>query len=175
MSLQDWQKQFFTDIIGPDKQGKKQLGFRLQAYRDSILGSWLASLKTTYPALQRLIGEESFEIIIDDYLRKLTEHPADIGLLGKGLADYLQQHEIAKMLPYIVDLARYEWQWHLAFNAKEAEQFIATYQYQVDQIWVGCQPEYDGDFSDINANIRETTLLLRRYGLEVQVLEIDTA
>lgn len=175
MDLRQWQENFLLQAR-PDNDNAA-----MHIYANSILGTKIASLATTYPAIVNLIGQQSFECIAGAYFSYFTESPVDIGLLGIAFPEYLDQHDIISYLPYIADLARFEWQWHNVFESKAGshelsekldDAVIAEYDYPVDQIWECCQKTYSGDF-DVDVSPQKITILMRRIGLSILIQRIE--
>ncbi len=194
MDLKAWQIQFFKQVMPNQQSETSEQGMSI--YSQSILGNQLSSLKSTYPALLNLIGEESFELITTSYLQQQNNYAADIGELGLKLPEYLQTHAICDMLPYIAELADFEWAWSLAFNNESIqidqglnEQLtiqeariilratpllhLRAYDYEIDQIWQSCQQDFKGDFKQINTDESPTHLLIYREGLSIITRRID--
>ena len=117
-----WQEQFFASIseVGNNQSHAQKI------YAESILNAKLSSLKTTFPAIIQLISEAAFESIAGGYLHDMVKTPVDIGQLGQGFSEYLIQHDVTEHVPYIAELAKFEWQWHQAFNAPEPEKKIPS-------------------------------------------------
>lgn len=205
MSLRTWQEDFFKQIMPQTQQASTDEG--VVAYQQSILTAQLASLSTTFPALKRLIGDECFEIIASEYLSSmdppiklengnLNAIAYDIGELGRDFSTFIAQHDITQTLPYIAELALYEWQWHQTFNAPhfqfappllenalQQEQSDAIlsphphihfhcYHYRVHELWQCCQPDYTGDFT-VDTQATRLGLVLYRRDLQVEVMQVD--
>lgn len=82
---------------------------RLRIYRRSCNEMQAAALRTSYPAVLALVGEEWFDQTVRDYR---CAHPSRSGNLqgyGAYLADYLEPLSACHSLPYLPDVARLEW------------------------------------------------------------------
>ena len=82
---------------------------RLQIYRNAMLHNLTAALRTAYPAVRGLVGEEFFEsaamLYIDDY-------PSCSGNLqeyGAAFPRFLAAMPEARSVPYLADVSRLEW------------------------------------------------------------------
>ena len=93
---------------------------RLRIYRNTCRTTLVATLRLTYPAVERLVGREFFDLAA----RKFAErYPAQSGYLndyGGEFGDFLAGYEPARELRYLPDVARYEWALSVAANAVDA-------------------------------------------------------
>jgi hypothetical protein len=93
---------------------------RLRIYRNTCRSTLVETLRMTYPAVDRLVGRDFFEMTAQ---RFIAAHPARGGYLneyGAGLAQFLAQSREASSLPYLPDVARFEWALSVAANAEDA-------------------------------------------------------
>lgn len=169
MNLRAWQKQFLEQTKSAFKHSAPAI------YADSMLGARIASLRVTYASVVHLIGQIAFDCIASSYFLSSTESPVDIGLIGREFPDYLEQHNIMHHLPYISDLARFEWQRHIVFETTEKSQthnaVIGHYDYPVDQIWACCQKDYTGNF-ELDLTRQKIDILMFRFQLHVIIQRI---
>jgi len=92
---------------------------RLSIYRNTCRSTLIEALRMTYPALDRLVGHAFFDMAAARFIRA---HPCRSGYLneyGAGLADFLAGLESASGLPYLADVARFEWALGVAANAPD--------------------------------------------------------
>lgn len=89
-------------------------------YRNNRIVSLTDALKQAYPAVLRFVGAEFFEAAGRLYLE--VEPPRSPVLLtfGAGFGDFLEGFEPARSVPYLGDLARFEWARVEATNAPDA-------------------------------------------------------
>lgn len=164
MNLRSWQENFLQ------RANERHEDSALMIYADSMLGARIASLRVTYEAVVNLIGQTAFDCIATSYFSYFTQSPVDIGLIGVAFPEYLNQHDIMSHLPYIADLARFEWQRHTVFesNSQSGDLNMQQYVYPVDCIWACCQKDYKGDF-DIDLTPQNITIVMYRVGLNIVV------
>lgn len=189
MHLKEWQAQFLSELQSPTSNSQ-------HVYQACLLETKLASLKKTYPASLKMIGDTAFESIAGTFINTLTLIPSDIGMLGKAFPDFIASHPISSSLPYLSALAQFEWHWHCAFNAPEPDfnqanlhltlqsksdqailkskkqLWVHTYAFAVDELWACCQAEYAGDFQ-VNTTPQKTTILIFREQFHVRVMILD--
>jgi hypothetical protein len=93
---------------------------RLRIYRNSCRSVTTEVLRMTYPAVDRLIGRDFFELAAE---RFCAAHPPESGYLneyGGAFADFLAAlPEAAAALCYLPDVARFEWALSGAANAND--------------------------------------------------------
>lgn len=122
MQLSDYQSRFKDLMLAhPDaldnppeelarfcQSGDIPLSSRLKVYRNNIVGSLTDVLIATFPILEKLVGREFLEMMARSFI---LEHPPAEGcitLYGAGFGEFIEGFELAKGLPYLPDIARYE-------------------------------------------------------------------
>ncbi|MFF2808386.1 putative DNA-binding domain-containing protein [Streptomyces sp. NPDC058000] len=89
----------------------------LALYQDSYRLRLTSCLRTLFPAMVDLLGEELFDGFAEDYLRAHPSHRHTLSTLGEHFADHLERHRPDADLPaaqredwidLLVDLARLE-------------------------------------------------------------------
>lgn len=93
---------------------------RLGIYRNHAFATLGAALKATFPVVCRLVDERFFAYAAHEYLR---EHPPRSRCLveyGADFPDFLAGFDPCKSLPYLADVARFEWALHIAATVREA-------------------------------------------------------
>jgi len=170
---------------------------RIKVYQSSILGIQTDALAAVYPVIKKLVGDEFFLAMGKAYLRKYFSPSGDLHNLGGQMADFLQDFEPAKTLPYLPDVARLEWVWHRIFHAADednldfdelakipAEQHgvlqfylrdgarLLASPYPVHRIWQLNQDEYTGEES-IDLDEGGVLLLITRNGYEIEIHQLN--
>ncbi len=93
---------------------------RLRIYRNHAFATLGAVLERTFPVVCRLVDKHFFAYAAHEYLR---EHPPHSGCLveyGADFADFLAGFEPCLDLPYLADVARFEWALNVAATVREA-------------------------------------------------------
>lgn len=93
---------------------------RLGIYRNSFLSVLVASLRLTYPAVNRLVGHEFFEEAARRFVQASLPSSACLNEYGEHFADFLAGFDPAGTLPYLPDVARFEWALSFAANADDS-------------------------------------------------------
>jgi hypothetical protein len=94
---------------------------RLQIYRNIVFNNLTAALRTAYPAVLKLVGEEFFEGAAARYIRDYPSESGNLQDFGAQFAECLAAMSEAGGLPYLPDMARLEWLRQLAYLAADAE------------------------------------------------------
>ena len=82
---------------------------RLNVYAEAYFSRLSEALADDYRAIRELIGDENFLVLVVDYLMENPSSDFDLSVIGRTFAEFLSRHDIAKQLPWIVDLAELEW------------------------------------------------------------------
>lgn len=133
MQLSEIQARFKAEMLSPAgdalddmfESGPITLDERLQLYRSNIIGSLTDVMKANYPIIETLVGEDFFKGCARHFIQ---QHPPEGGCLnnyGDGFADFLAGFEPANSLPYLPDVARYEWAKQAAYYAVDDEPLTA--------------------------------------------------
>ena len=135
MQLNDIQERFKSLMLQPIQaedmkdvfeSGRIPLDERLKIYRSNIIGSLTDVMKANYPVVEKLVGEEFFEATAK---RFITNHPPEGGCLnqyGHNFAEFLSTFEPAQALPYLPDVARFEWAKQDAYYAADDQALSAN-------------------------------------------------
>lgn len=104
-------------LVGPD--GKPSLK-RFSVYRNNVVVGLIETLRETYSAVEKIVGEGFFRIMAGGYA--VVEPPQSPILLnyGAGFPDFIEKFEPASSLRYLADVARIERAWAESYNAAEA-------------------------------------------------------
>jgi hypothetical protein len=93
---------------------------RLRIYRNTCRSTLIATLRMTYPAIDRLVGREFFDLAAAQFVGAHPARTAYLNEYGAEFADFLAAFAPASRLPYLADVARFEWALGVAANAVDA-------------------------------------------------------
>lgn len=82
---------------------------RLRIYRHSGAAIHAGALRTTYPAVLALVGEDFFEQTARGYRAAQPSRSGNLQAFGDRFADYLATLPAVAQLAYLPDVARLEW------------------------------------------------------------------
>jgi hypothetical protein len=94
---------------------------RLGIYGGGYGSRLIDALKSSYPALAALLGEEDFQALGSRYVRSHDSPYFSIRNYGDGLAEFLGEHADYADAPLLEELARWEWMLCAVFDAADAE------------------------------------------------------
>jgi len=135
---------------------------RLRIYRNTFHATLTAALRMTYPAVDRLVGRDFFDAAAEQFIHANPPSSGYLNEYGGGFGDFLAAFEPARTLPYLSDVARFEWALSFAANAPDLPALQANALTAVD-------PEY-------HARLRfEPHPSLRLLGLDYPADEIADA
>src|SRR5216684_4636814 len=93
---------------------------RLRVYRNTCRSVLIATLRMAYPAVDRLVGRDFFDMAAARFMRA---HPPQSGYLneyGGEFPEFLAALGPASEVPYVADVASFEWALGVAANAVDA-------------------------------------------------------
>jgi hypothetical protein len=169
---------------------------RFAVYRASLLGNLSGALADTYPVVARLIGAACFGQAARCFIPAHRSRGGDIHAWGREFADFLEDFEPTRGLPYLPDVARLEWLAHEAFHAADAVPLsidalaalpgdaqetavvrlhpslrLVRSAFPVRRIWQANQENYAGDMRvDLGEGAEQVAIF--RDGLDIAVLPL---
>jgi hypothetical protein len=90
---------------------------RMRIYRNTFVATVAAALRLTYPAVDRIVGRDFFDAAAEVFIHAGPPASAYLNDYGGNFADFLAQFEPAHALPYLSDVARFEWALGVGANA----------------------------------------------------------
>jgi hypothetical protein len=114
-SLAEEQRALQRAILGAEHGARPALAAssRLDVYQHAYHARLAGALRSNYPALAKVMGDEEFDGAARSYARARPSSHYSIRWHGAGLAEHLHGP--------LADLARMEWALGLAFDARDAE------------------------------------------------------
>lgn len=92
----------FAATIGARAEGA------MRVYRNTILSGCIEALRSNYPVVARLIGDEMFEGIAAEYATQRPPRRPVLALYGARLPDWIEEQPWIEDVPYLADVARIE-------------------------------------------------------------------
>jgi len=92
---------------------------RLALYRGNISAAWEKALANAYPVVRALVGGEFFSGLARAYGRAHPSVSGDLNRFGARFAEFIDQFEHTRSLPYLGDVAALEWRVHVAHYAAD--------------------------------------------------------
>ena len=93
---------------------------RLGIYRNHAFATLGDALRGTFPVVSRLVDKRFFAYASHEYLREHPPHSRCLVEYGADFADFLAGFKPCTDLPYLADVARFEWALNIAATVREA-------------------------------------------------------
>lgn len=93
---------------------------RLQIYRNHAVATLGAVLEGVFPVVCRLVDKRFFAYAAHEYLREHPPHSRCVVEYGANFGDFLAGFEPCKDLPYLADVALFEWALKTAATVRQA-------------------------------------------------------
>lgn len=113
---------FAHALLAPDMNGTDKAG-RFNIYRNNLRITLRNALRTTFPAIEKLVGEEYFSALALAFVELHPPRSAIMSDYGDFFADFLAGLEPLRDYPYLPDVARIEFARVQAYHAADAERF----------------------------------------------------
>jgi Putative DNA-binding domain len=98
---------------------------RLGIYRNHAFATLGDALKAAFPVVCRLVDERFFAYAAHEYLRGHPPHARCLVEYGADFAEFLVGFEPCGTVPYLPDVARFEWALNIAATVSEATAMAA--------------------------------------------------
>lgn len=113
MSLQNAQAEFAEILLAEDESADLLLGSQnMSIYRNNVTTNLLNALQTTYAMITKLVGEDFFRIAAKEYIHLYPSRSGNLHDYGEYFSDFLAAYPPVKNLPYLAEVAEFEWACH---------------------------------------------------------------
>jgi hypothetical protein len=102
-------------------------------YQSSTIGALQNIMKKVYPVCLKLVGDHFFIMMINDFIDKISYFSYDITDFSRFFPDFISNFTPAQSLPYLSDVAKLEYAWHVL--EKSGEFSLLSSPYPVHTIW----------------------------------------
>jgi len=142
----------------------------LKVYRGDYTARMSESIGNVYEAVWNVLGDQTFNKLVTEYLLQHTSQSFDVGLIGKYLPTFLKNHKILEDFPFLYELAIFEKSFDQLFHSNSSlgmrpdqfsqidnlpqrklvltpAHFFYSVAYPIFSIW---NLRKDGDANDIN-------------------------
>lgn len=93
----------------------------LSVHRDTALGGLVNALNLSFPTVLALVGKDFFDQAARAFIERSPPSSAWLTGYGEGFADFLAAYEFARELPYLADVARFDFAVERVAHAAEGE------------------------------------------------------
>jgi hypothetical protein len=172
---------------------------RVQIYRNHLFVTLSDALAGAFPTVQSLVGKDFFASLARKYISNQPPHRPCLFQYGDGFAEFIEGQPACRALPYLADVARFEWDVNTAFFAEDAAALapaalrhvapdelpgvclalhpavrLCASPYPIDRIWRTSQPDADaGERVDLGEG--GVALLIVRRDIDVVWHRLDPA
>ncbi len=99
--------------------GEAVLPERLKIYRNNIVGGLTKAMQATYPLIEKLTGEDFATGLFRSFVLAHPPQESCLARYGAGLDNFIGSFSPARGLPYLADIARFEWAMNEAYYAPD--------------------------------------------------------
>ena len=110
-------------VVGP---GGSAADKRYNVYRNNVTVSLINALADIFPGVQKITGEEYFRAMAREYVRAHPPSSPLLFLYGQNFAEFVENFEPARTMPYLADVARAERGWLTAYHAADVKPLEAA-------------------------------------------------
>ena len=107
--LRETQLQFMRGILDGADVADILPRAALSVYANNVRVNFTQTLRLTYPAIWRLVGEDYFRQCAREFQRLYPSRSGDLQHVGEGFAEYLVLKHGNHTYAYLADVARLEW------------------------------------------------------------------
>ena len=203
-SLLEQQSQFVRALFDPSEEVEVLLRATqgssvkqgLSIYRNNVFSNYRHVLNNIYPVIQRLVGEDFFAAMCDEYIRTTPSQSGDVRNYGAAFAGFIETYSASQNLVYLPDVARIEWACHQVLNKPDSTIFdvaqlaqippeqlaqsrielcaasaLVSSPYPAIKIWQTNQPDYTGDnHVDLDAGAEYGLVLRQQFAVALHPL-----
>ena len=124
LKLKELQQQFSLSLLYQESDITSQLKDKqsfsaeqlLQIHRNNFVMGVTDNLKITYHYTLQLVGDEFFESVARQFLLQSPPEENNICVYGEGFSTYLASLQQLSEMPYIAEMAKFEWLYEQAQN-----------------------------------------------------------
>ncbi|MFO2465453.1 DNA-binding domain-containing protein [Pseudomonas sp. 15FMM2] len=155
MRLIDWQLAFEQHLMAEDSGVNQDLRTSLiggpsldvdaglAIYHNAYRARLLEVMQGDFPAVWHWLGDEEFIALVQAYVRVYPSGHFSLRWLGQRFAGFIAEHLIAQQSAPLVELARLEWAFTLAFDAPPGQPLtLADMAALAPEAWPGLQVQW---------------------------------
>jgi hypothetical protein len=106
---------------------------RFAVYRNNVHVGLVGALRSKFPVVSRLVGDEFFTAMARVYVGMRKPASPILAVYGADFPDFVASFEPAGTLPYLADVARLEATWLSAYHAADAKPLYVAALAAVDE------------------------------------------
>lgn len=126
--LKNWQVHFFSYMMNIEQSflsrvsSMNELSVRSCAdiYRRGYSARLVESLGDTYSATWWVLGDDEFLKLANEFVGNIPSRSFDLSDYGEEFSSYLKSSPVIAEIPFVSDLALFEWNFKTLFHSKDA-------------------------------------------------------
>ena len=180
---------FLRSLLPPDASRADK---RFAVYKNNVYARLVDALRDSFPAVERLVGEDFFRYAAVEYIAQTPPKAASLLAYGNAFPEFFSEFPAVAHIPYLADVARLELLYLEAYHAADAEPSRApspvtdgdgiwpmlhpsarlmTSPFQISRIWE--LNRSDASFEDVALPPMKEYLLLIRPARQVEVRRVS--
>lgn len=104
-------------LVNPDGT---QASKRFDIYRNNVMHSLIEAMGEAFPATKKIVGDGFFEAAATLYIRQSPPKSPILMLYGDDFSEFLAGFAPAESIPYLPEIAAYEYQRRRVYHAKDS-------------------------------------------------------
>lgn len=133
MSLLNVQLEFANAIIDKTNINSVHPAHHIEIYRHNVQQTLLNLLAEIYPLISKLVGNDYFVMLAKEYTELYPSRTGNLHEYGHYFNDFIADHASLKHLPYLSEVAYFEWTCHNLFFTADAPTLDLTTLRQVTE------------------------------------------
>jgi hypothetical protein len=129
MKLREAQRLFKSSTLAPQADtnmplkpaGKLSVRKAFEVYHDAYVQKLTEALQETFGAVHWVLGEDLFHKIAKQYIDTEPSVSYNLNDYGGNFPDYLKGHRLTRGVPFLPDLARFEWTYKNLYHRANPE------------------------------------------------------
>lgn len=110
--LQNIQAEFAENLMDAMLDQNKPTDIHFKIYQNNVITTLLSVLKSVYPLICKLLGEDFFLQCAQEYIRSYPSRTSNLHDYGEYFAGFLGEYELTNHLLYLPEVAEFEWICH---------------------------------------------------------------
>jgi len=165
------QEELHKNVVNPQtfdnyKDSENFKGSELiNIYHNQYFASLTNTLSKTYSCIKRLVGDDFFNMLAIDFIKKYSSKSGSIVDYGKEFANFLKQNKDCQTMPFLSDIANLEYAYERCYFTSDT--FFVNSNYPIVAIW---QLTDDSDELDLSSG--KDNLKIYKKNFEVVVEKI---
>lgn len=90
---------------------------RLSVYRDAYYARLFEALEETFEVTFKIVGDVSARECVTRYMWEFPSRTPNLSNVGEAFPEFLNNHPLTQALPFLPDLALFEWKFSRSFHA----------------------------------------------------------